>query len=236
MFSLILPVYNERENLSKNIEKIIDGLSGIKERYEIIIAEDGSTDGTCPIAKSLSRRYDNVKISHSDSRLGKGQAIKRALSLARGDKIAYMDIDLSPDIACLEDIIRYLDRYEIVIGSRLIKRNMARRSRIRYPLSISYNLIIRILFRSAVRDHQCGFKAFRREVILGLAGQTRNNRWFFDTEILIKAQDQGYRIKEFPINWSESPSTRMRVSLVIFQMLADIVAFLLHKRNIQRQE
>jgi glycosyltransferase involved in cell wall biosynthesis len=230
MLSLILPVYNEKDALSRKLKRIVRELMNLGDRYEIIIAEDGSTDGTYPIARRLSRIYDNIRISHSDNRLGKGLAVKRALSIARGDKIAYMDIDLSPDITSLGDIIRYLNRYEIVIGSRLVKRGMVRRSRRRYLFSVSYNLLIRILFRSGIRDHQCGFKAFRRNVILNLASQTNNDRWFFDTEILVRAQRRGYSIKELPIRWSESPKTRMRISLVIFQMLADMTGFLFRQR------
>ena len=229
MISLILPVCNEEGNLPGNLKRIVRELMRLGQGYEVIIAEDGSTDGTYPIARNLSRRYDNVRVSHSGRRLGKGLAIKRALPLTRGDRIAYMDIDLSTDVTRLGDMFRYLDRYDIVIGSRLIRRDMARRSMMRYLFSVSYNLIIRILFRSGIRDHQCGFKAFRRDVILGLAGQARNDRWFFDTEILVMAKKAGFRIKELPVRWSESKESKIRINRIVFQMLSDIAGFLLRQ-------
>ncbi len=239
MFSLILPVYNERYNLSRNFEKIVKAMSDIGGGYEIIIAEDGSTDGTYSIAKSLSRRFRYVRVSHSDTRLGKGLAIKRAFPLARGDKIGFMDIDLSTSTRHLKEMVDNLDRYDIVVGSRLIRRDYAKRKLKRHAFSTAYNALIRCLFRSRIRDHQCGFKGFRRNVLAGLIKDVKNHRWFFDTEILVIAQSRGYNIKELPVLWRESKESKVRINWVICQMLIDIIRFLLStqtKTPHQRQE
>jgi glycosyltransferase involved in cell wall biosynthesis len=236
MISLILPVYNERDALSRNLDRIVRELSKIGEAYEIIIAEDGSADGSYPLAMEISRKHPMVRLSHSDDRLGKGLAIKRALSLAGGDKIAYMDIDLSPDICSLGDMIRQLDSYDIVIGSRMMRRKFAKRKLRRYAFSLAYNLIIRSLFRTGIRDHQCGFKGFRRDVLLDLAPRTVNDRWFFDTELLINANDREYMIRELPIEWEENARTKIIVSWVIFHMMLDILRFLSSGREAARQQ
>jgi len=222
MLSLIVPVYNEEEKLAGNIKRLMEELDGYGQDFEIIIGEDGSADGTYSLARMLESAHDSIRVSHSDGRLGKGLAIKRALPFTSGGRICYLDIDLSSDISALRKMFSLLGAYDIVIGFRLARRSLARRDRKRYLFSLMYNLIIRLLFRSKVRDHQCGFKAFRRSVILDLAGRATNNRWFFDTEILVIAQKLGYSIKEMPVAWTESGNTKIRVNTVVIQMLLDI--------------
>ena len=226
MFSLILPVYNEKDNLSRNFQKILDELSGTGEGYEVIITEDGSTDGTRSLANSLAKIFKHIRVSHSENRLGKGLAIKRAFAIAKGDKVGFMDIDLSAEITQLGNMLNALGIYDIVVASRLKKRNRAKRKLTRYLFSVAYNLIIRLLFRSVVRDHQCGLKVFRRDVLRNLVRKSHNNRWFFDSEILILAQGSGFSIKEFPVLWKESRETKVGIR-VIFQMIVDISIFFL---------
>ena len=232
MFSLILPVYNEEHNLSRNLARIVRELSGMHEDYEIIIAEDGSTDRTLHIARERSGRNPRIRVSHSDKRLGKGLAIRRAVSIASGDRMGFMDIDLSTDIRHLGKMLECLEGHSIVIGSRMMHGSRSRRRLSRHLFSLSYNSLIRLLFRSGIRDHQCGFKGFRREAILALAGQARNNRWFFDTELLVIARRAGFSIKEIPVEWDEAVSSKVMSARVALQMLTDMIRFLPRSRSL----
>jgi glycosyltransferase involved in cell wall biosynthesis len=231
MLSLILPVYNEEKNITRNFSKILRALSSMDEGFEIIIAEDGSDDGTLETAKGFARTYRNIRISHSDRRLGKGLAINRAALIARGDKIGYLDIDLSPDIERLSSMSDMLQEYDVVVGSRLIKRSSSKRKIQRYFLSVSYNFIIRVLFRSRIRDHQCGMKLFRGNVFRDLISESKSDRWFFDTELLLLAQRKGLRIKEYPVPWKESEESKVNTNLIVLQMLKEIVHSLFTSKN-----
>jgi len=211
MISIVLPVYNEEKKLKKNIKKIISYLNKLKVNYEIIIAEDGSIDKTYEIGSELSKRYKKIRITHSPIKLGKGKALKRAFSLAKGEYVGFMDIDLATNLRSLKDLINYVKKYDIVMGSRYLKESKIKRTHKRRFFSWFYNFLVRVLFNSKIHDHQCGFKAFKKDVILKLNKLSRADHWFWDTEILVLAQKYGYSVKEFPVEWSESRKTKINV-------------------------
>ncbi len=208
-FSLVLPIYNEARCLEKNVIKIMKYLNEFKNSYEIIIAEDGSKDKSYEIARKLSNKYDNIKTIHFEDKLGRGRALKNAFSHARGKHFGYMDIDLATEIKHLKELIEYSKKYDIVTGSRYLKNSKTNRSVKRRFFSWAYNLIARVMFKSKIYDHQCGFKAFKREKVLELNKISEHNHWFWDTEILILAQKKGYKVKEFPVTWIENRKTKV---------------------------
>jgi len=217
--SVVLPAYNEKDNLENAVIKIRNFLEKLKIPYEIIIVEDGSTDGTDKIAEALSKRYLNVIYIHSKKRLGKGKAISRGFSRASGSILLFMDCDLSTDLTHIEDIIREIESgSDIVVGSRLLSNSNVRRSLKREILSRIYNFLVRLILRSKIRDHQCGFKAFKREIILDLLNYVEDNHLFWDTEILVIAQRKKYKIKEIPVRWYEGKTTKVkfRDSFIMF--------------------
>jgi len=225
MLSIILPAYNEADKIEVAVKRVAE-FAGEIDEFEIIIAEDGSTDGTDLIAKELANRYDFVKHLHSDEREGRGKALKRAFKLAEGDVIIYMDVDLSTDLSHLREFVKAIkDGYGIAIASRFLKDSKVERSFLRSLLSRVYNILVRFLLSSNVRDHQCGFKAFNRDVILDLVEDVRDDHWFFDTELLILAQRKGIRIKEIPVRWRESGSSKvssLRDSIYMFWKVLEL--------------
>lgn len=230
MLSLILPVYNEKENLSKNFNRIEEKLRAMGKRFEIIISEDGSDDGTRELARELSEKHDYVRLIHNKERLGKGLAIKRGARLSQGDTIGFIDIDLSADVSNIGLLLESLDSNDIAISSRAPKHEVNRKFK-RLFLSNSYNLLIRSIFRSRINDHQCGLKLFRKNAFLDLIDLSRNNSWFFDSEVLILAQDLGYRIEEIPIKWNEGNQSKVNSIRIVLSMLSDIIRFYLHRRK-----
>ena len=223
MFSVVLPVYNEEKNLKKNVKVLMDRLERLGIDYEIIIAEDGSTDRTYEIGLELSKKYDNVRFFHHPHRLGRGRALKMAFRRAEGNYVAYMDIDLATSLESLRDLINYLKNYDVVTGSRYMKKSMANRTLKRRLLSSVYNLLVRFVLNSKVHDHQCGFKGFKREVVLRLNKLSEFNHWFWDTEILVLAQRCGYRVKEFPVEWKESEETKVNTLRDALNMFLNLI-------------
>ncbi len=209
--SVILPVFNESDKLETSVFRLRMYLDSLNTEYEIIIAEDGSTDGSDKIAKRLAERDVIIHI-HSDERLGRGGALKRAGKLVRGEYIIYMDADLATESRYIGIMIKHLRRYKIVIGSRYHNHSNASRSVKRLFLSRIYHSIVRIMFPSLrLSDTECGFKGFRRGVFLSINRQVRNNGWSWDLEFLARAKRRGLKIKEIPITWKEGRTTTVNI-------------------------
>jgi glycosyltransferase involved in cell wall biosynthesis len=194
-------------------------LSKITTGYEVIIAEDGSTDGTDATAERLASSSDRVRHLHSDQRLGRGLALTRAFSEARGGILVYMDVDLSTETRFLQPLIESIrNGYDISTGSRMLPGSVVKRSRTRDLSSRAYNGLIRFLFHTGIRDHQCGFKAFNRMSLCSILGEVRDSHWFWDTEVLALASSRGLRIKEIPVTWIEDRGTTVNLASDSFRM------------------
>lgn len=211
--SIIIPVYNGNQQLKKATEKTLANLKKIDRNSEIIIAEDGSTDGTYEYASKLTSENSNIRLIHMDQRQGRGQALKRAIRAAKGEVICYIDVDLATDMDYLPLLIDAVlnDGYDFATGSRLLPQSDARRSPTRLVASKSFNWAVRVLLGSQLYDHQCGFKAFKRASVLPLLDEVKDIHWFWDTEILVRGQRHGYEIKEIPVRWNESDSTKVNI-------------------------
>jgi|Deesub1362A_J573_1020465.scaffolds.fasta_scaffold07685_2 hypothetical protein len=207
--SIILPAYNEEKNIGKAIEDTKKKLEEFGIDYEIIVAEDGSEDRTYEIAMSYSQRDERIRVLHYPERLGRGEALKRAFKTARGEILLYMDVDLATDLSHISDVIKLMEEgYDIVVGSR--KTSLAKRSLPRRFLSWCYNFWVRMLLKSKIKDHQCGFKAFRKESTIILLDEVKDNGWFWDTEILVRAQYRELKIAEIPVIWREKGDTKVK--------------------------
>ena len=206
MVSVVLPAYNEANRLEVAVAKISQTLKEDEYPYEIIIAEDGSTDGTAEKAEELAQKYSYVKHIHREKRLGRGAALNNAFRQANGEVFVYMDLDLSTDLKSLKPLVDaiIIEGYDFSTGSRMLPESTVERSLRRSIISRSYNFLVRQMLGSKVRDHQCGFKAFRRDAVLSLLGKVEATHWFWDTEILVRAQRHGFKVKEIPVKWTSS--------------------------------
>jgi len=211
--SVVLPAHNEADNLEPAVSEIAQALAEYAGSYEIIIAEDGSTDGTDKKADALSERLPAVKHLHAENRLGRGKALKNAFQQSSGEILVYMDVDLATDVKQLKELINSVDKegYDFATGSRMLPESNVERSGTRNIASKTYNFMVRAVLGSKVKDHQCGFKAFRREPLMQLLDEVSANHWFWDTEILVRAYRRGYRIKEIPVLWKSGRDTKVRL-------------------------
>jgi glycosyltransferase AglD len=219
----IIPVFNDRKSLEIAIPASIKSLSEITQAFEILIAEDGSTDGSAELVTEYKKKEPRLSLLHSDERQGRGRALNRAIREARGRIVCYYDVDLATDMHHLQGLIAAIrEGYDISTGSRLMPDSDIIRTGGREVASRSYNFLVRTMLGSRVFDHQCGFKAFNRERILAILPTIRDNHWFWDTEILVRAQKQGYRVHEFPVQWRAGKGTTVRIKDV-FSMGSAIV-------------
>jgi len=208
---IIIPVYNGKKWLSDSVNAVKGAMLSLNRDYGLIIAEDGSTDGSFELAKSLEGEH--VRVVHSDKRLGKGNAIGKAILSTKSDIVVFIDVDLSANLRYLGLIILAVEQgADIAIASRLVKGSKIHNTRLmRGFLSRIYNLFIRLLFRTGISDHQCGFKGFRRASIVSLLGNIRNGGWFWDTELIVRAKRKELKITEIPIEWTDSRESSMNL-------------------------
>ena len=220
--SLVIPVYNDREALEKAIPVSLEALAAICDKYEIIIAEDASTDGSREYAARLANEKPYIRHMHRDERKGRGSALTIAAKWALYDTYVYFDVDLATDIAHLKALISAIESgYDMATGSRLLPTSTITRSGEREMKSRGYNHLVRIVLRSKLSDHQCGFKAFNRQKLCDLLPKVQDTHWFWDTEVLVLGQRAGYKVCEIPVRWKEGAGTTVKQSDV-FAMGASI--------------
>lgn len=213
--SLIIPAYNEASYLRRNVSFVEEAVKPITRSYEIIIAEDGSMDGTAEIAAGMARENSRIIHLHADERLGKGQALKRALKASSGETIILMDADLATSLDYLSKLVLLTERkYDGAIGSRHTEESFTHRTLLRTFTSRTYNLLVRLLFRDGIRDHQCGFKAFRRKAFESLLRDVESDGFIFDTELIVKAKKKGFSIGEVPVTWMDPIGRRSKFNLL----------------------
>ncbi len=225
MLSIIVPAYNEQRIVEKNTLLIRKEMERIKkktkERYEIILIEE-SSDNTPEICQKLSRRYKEIRHIHSNNRLGKGGAIEKALKVSKGEKIIFMDVDLSTSLGITEDVLKKMKEYDIVITSRYNPSATVIRSFARSFAGQSFSIIFRLIFRTKIRDTKCGYKAFKKPLAEKIIKYIGNKGWFWDTEFLIYAERIGYTICEIPIDWYERKESNVFIVDNIVDMLTNL--------------
>lgn len=216
MLSVILPVHNAAPVLPGAVARLKDALAGTD--YELIICEDGSSDGSREAAQKLVS--GNVFLLGSPSRLGRGLALSNAIRAAHGSIVIYMDADLAAGLRHIRELTGAVERgADIAAGSRLAPGSaVSGRSALRELFSRGYNLLLRLLFLTSVHDHQCGFKAFRRASVLPLLDEVKDRHWFWDSELLIRAQDRGLAVAELPVEWNDSKNSTVQLPSDIVRM------------------
>jgi len=212
---VVIPVYNEERDLAPNITKLRDFLvQSCPYRWRVVIANNASTDHTLEIAQALAEQYPGeVTYIHLEEK-GRGRALKRAWLASTADVVCYMDVDLSTNLHYLMPLVEpiFAGRYHIAIGSRLMPGARVTRQLKREVISRAYNLIIKLMFpRRRFSDAQCGFKALSRQAVQDLVPYIQDNHWFFDSELLLRAEQCGYKIWEVPVEWIEDLDSRVKI-------------------------
>ncbi|HEY6317288.1 MAG TPA: bifunctional glycosyltransferase family 2/GtrA family protein [Acidimicrobiia bacterium] len=210
---IVVPVHNEAKVLEANIGRLRDYLvAHFPVSWRITIVDSGSDDGTGALAADLAEHLPGVRTVRVD-RPGRGRALRAAWQASDAAVVAYTDVDLSTDLSALLPLVAPLisGHSDIAIGSRLLSGSEVARGPKRELISRLYNLMLRVVFASRVRDAQCGFKAIRADVVGPLLDAVTDQAWFFDTELLLLAEHNGLRIHELPVNWVDDSDSRVRV-------------------------
>lgn len=219
--NIVIPVYNEETDLESCVRRLHAHLNaGMPYSFQITVADNASTDTTLEVANRLAAEFPSVRVVHMPEK-GRGRALRAVWSTSDAAVLAYMDVDLSTDLAALLPLIAPLvsGHSDLAIGTRLHRGSRVVRGVKREFISRSYNLMLRHTLSAHFSDAQCGFKAIRREVAEYLLPLVEDNAWFFDTELLILAERSGLRIHEVPVDWIDDPDSRVHI---VSTAMADI--------------
>ncbi len=239
--SLIIPVLNEEAKIERDVRSAFSFFNSQDWLLELIVSDDGSTDGTQQIVRQLQREFgQDLKLLDSQQHYGKGHAVRQGLLASSGKIVAFMD---SGGTAPLSYLLTGLDlikkqECEIAAGSRFLPN-----SRITLPMPFKRRLFS-FLFRKwvhfymklpeTIRDPQCGFKVFAGPVARQLAEQATIDGFLFDLEFYFLARRNNWRWREFPIEWRCDLDSRLSVGREVFSVLRDLKR--LRRRFISRGE
>lgn len=220
--SIIIPAYNEEKRIKKTIESILTYVQKKKYDYEIIVVNDGSTDKT----KDVVQEFKNKKIKIIDNleNKGKGFSVKQGFLTATKKWILFSDADLSTPIEELDTFFRYQE-YDIIIGSRNLPDSLIviKQPFLRSTLGKIFPFFVRLLLLSEIKDTQCGFKLFKKEVAKKIAEMQTIDGFCFDAEQLFIAKKIGYSVKEIPISWQNDERSKIRIIRDTIQMFMDLM-------------
>ena len=225
LIDIVVPVYNEATDLELSVRALDSYLSdALPYRYRVTIADNASVDGTWLIAQRLASTLPHVAAVHLDQK-GRGRALKQVWLASDADVVAYMDVDLSTDLAAVLPLVAPLvsGHSDVAIGTRLARTSRVVRGSKRELISRCYNFVLRTTLRASFSDAQCGFKAMRRDVAQTLLPLVEDTNWFFDTELLVLAQRADLRIHEVPVDWVDDPGTTVDIVATATEDLRGVV-------------
>jgi glycosyltransferase involved in cell wall biosynthesis len=213
LVNITIPVFNEETRLLQSLPRLRLFLcEHCRFTFEVVVADNASTDGTLAIARELCSKHEGLRLVHLNEK-GRGRAVKKVWSESSADILSYMDVDLSTDLFAFPPLIEALmgGGFDLATGSRLLKPSLTTRTLKREVISRCYNRLIKLMFRARFSDAQCGFKAITRAAASALLPMVDDNGWFMDSELLILAERLGYRIFDLPVRWTENSDSRVKI-------------------------
>jgi len=213
--SVIVPTYNERENLPILIETINKVFVEEKIVGEIVIIDDNSPDGTGQLAEQLRRKYKFLKVIHRPSKLGLGSAYREGFRAAEGKLLFTMDADLSHDPAYMPQFIERAEHADVVIGSRYVEGGgIIGWGLYRKLVSKIANFLAGIVVGADVNDITSGYRAYRKEVLEKVPlEEIQSSGYAFQLEILYEIRKKGFKIDSVPIVFTDRRKGRSKLGM-----------------------
>lgn len=226
--SIIIPAFNEEGRLAESLKRIREYLTRRAMTFEVLVVDDGSTDGTAKIVERARDAFPELRLISNSANRGKGFSVRHGMLEARGEIALFTDADLSAPIEEADKLLAALrdGGYDGAIGSRAVDRSLieVHQSRFREIAGIIFNLMVRSAVGLPFQDTQCGFKAFHMQQTRRVFELQRIEGFGFDPEILFLAKKMGLRVAEVPVRWAHHPATKVHVFSDSIRMFLDLVA------------
>ncbi len=242
--SIILPSYNEIKNIKRQVlEEVYQFLQNYEKEWELILSDDGSTDGTVLALQEFAKKDQRIKVLLNQHK-GKGPTVKAGMLQAQGNWRLFSDFDQSTPLREVRKLLKYTNQYEVIFGSReIVGAKREKEPFYRHLMGRGFNFVVQLLAVPGTQDSQCGFKLFSEQATLKLfnnlyiySGNHERQDAFtgaFDVELLYLAKKYGFTLKEVPILWKHFQTNRVNPLRDSFLMFADIlrikIADLTHK-------
>ena len=224
--SVVIPAFNEERRLPATLDDVLEYLRRQEYAAEEVVVDDGSTDGTVEVVRSRDEGKTTLRlVAHPDGRNhGKGATVRRGFAESSGRFRIFMDADNSTTIDQIESFWPYFDQgYDVVIGSRDVTdaKVVVHQSWHKELGGKIGNLLIQLLAAPGIKDTQAGFKMFTGVCIEDLLPHLQIDRWGFDVELIAAARHRGFRVKEAPIRWVNSPDSKVPPNAYL-QVMAEV--------------
>ncbi len=212
--SVVIPAHNEESRIPGTLRAVSSYLANNFEEYELIVVDDGSSDDTASVVETSGREFKNISLISYPANSGKGYAVRKGVLSSKGSLLLICDADLSTPIQEYERLKCFLiNGFDIAIGSRGLRDSdiAVRQPWYRERMGKMFNVFVRTLVVGGIKDTQCGFKLFKGDVARSLFKKSCIDGFAFDVEILFLARRMGYKTKEVPVRWLNSPNSRVKI-------------------------
>ena len=235
--SVVIPAYNEERRLPPTLIDVIDFFDRKSISYEVVVIDDGSTDGTAEVVRKFERVRNQVRLIQLPRNYGKGHAVRLGVLNCRGSCILFADADGATPIQEFDRLKAAISEgADVAIGSRALASTETKvaTSLHRRFLGRVFNKCVNMILLPSIADTQCGFKMFTRKAALFLFRRQRADRFSFDVELLYMAHKANLAIKEVPINWTNVPGSKVNLVLDSPSMFRAVFRFRVIHRGIDR--
>jgi dolichyl-phosphate beta-glucosyltransferase len=224
--SIVVPAYNEARRLPPTLAALGDFFRDFTRSYEVLIVVEQSTDGTLEIAAGHVAQQAHFHVIDNGPQRGKGHAVRSGMRRARGEIVFYMDADLSVPLAEVAAFLRHFEqtpKVDVLVGNRQHARSRItrRQSPLREGMGKIFNRVLQRLALVALRDTQCGFKAFRQGACQEIFARQTLDGFAFDVEVLLLAERLGHVVEDLPVEWINSPESKVEIVSDSLKMLRD---------------
>jgi dolichyl-phosphate beta-glucosyltransferase len=223
--SVVIPAYNEERRIGRTLTELIRYLKGKDFASEIIVVDDGCTDGTRDVVAGFGDERLPVSLVGYGRNMGKGYAIKTGMLKAGGEYVLFTDADLSTPVEMFDRFLPFIrEGWEVILGTRKTDGAQIDKHQPKYRENMGkvFTWLSNAILGLHVTDFTCGFKCFHQRTIQPVFGSQRICGWSYDTEIVFIASSKGFRIREVPVRWFNDEATRVRLLRNVFTCLAEL--------------
>jgi dolichyl-phosphate beta-glucosyltransferase len=222
--SLVVPVYNEEAVLERSLPALCAFAASLGLSFEVLCVNDGSSDRSAALLSALAARDARIRVETHTINRGKGAAVRTGMLAARGERVLFLDADLSTPLEQAPVLLSALDTHDVALGNRREQGATITRRQpwIRQTLGRGFTLLTRTLLAPGVTDFTCGFKAFRRDAAQRIFSRSTLNGWAFDAELVVIAQAQRLSIAQVPVRWKHEDDSKVRVVSAVLASLRDL--------------